>query len=324
MKILICSYEELLSMYTPYALQALNEYLPEAEIVVSHYTDEAKLISDLKDVDGLITFFIPITRKVIASTQMLKYISVASTGYSNVDMDACNDFDIKVANIKEYCTDEVADHTMSLILALARKITVLNEQVKQEHIWDYTSAGQIHRLSQHTLGLFGFGRIGQAVAKRAKAFGIKVIAFDPYLPEEIAAAQEVKLVSVETIQAEASIISNHMNASDKNTDFFNADFFKHCKQKPIFINVGRGQSVDEDALIEALDKVYIQSAGLDVFKSEDPNLSEMKLIQHSHTIVTPHAAFYSEEAIEDSDRISVMNMIHSLKDEHDKVFAFVN
>ncbi len=323
MKILICSYAELLKMYTPYALKTIKEFLHEAEIIVRDYSDENQLILDLKDVDGLITFFIPITKKILESAKTLKYISIASTGYSNVDMEVANNLNIKVSNIKEYCTEEVADHSVALILSLARKLNILSEKVKNEHNWDYTSAGKIHRLNQHTLALFGLGRIGQAVAKRAMVFGMNVLAYDPYLPQEIADSLNVKLVSVEQIQKEATIISNHMNASDQNTNFFNKQFFDNCIQQPIFINVARGQSVDEEALIEALNNGSVSSAGLDVFKSENPDLSDMELIQHPHTIVTPHAAFYSEEAIQDSDRISVMNMIYALKGEHEKVFAFV-
>jgi D-3-phosphoglycerate dehydrogenase len=324
MKILITSYASLLEGTTDYAVEALAKHLPDADVSIKPYIDTKTLIQDLEGVDGLLTYFIPIDDEVLSAVPTLKMISIGSTGYSNIDLDSATRNGIYVSSIKEYCTQEVADHTMALMLALARKLPAFDHAVRVEKKWDFAAFKPIKRLSAHTLAIYGLGRIGQAVAKRAIAFGMNVIAYDPYISETTAAALGVKRVDNTYIQKHATIISNHMNATAENTDFFNADYFEQLENPAIFINVSRGQSVDETALLAAIEMGQLDSAGLDVLKSEAPDPVTHPLIGKAQILVTPHAAFYSEEAIHDCDHISVMNLIYALKGEHDKVFAFLN
>lgn len=323
MNILITSYPELLNWATEETLSLIKQYIPDANIQIKPYINEYEFIQDLDGIDGLLTYFIPINRNVLENAKSLKAISIASTGFSNIDLSAAKDMDIKVCAIDEYCTEEVADHTMAFILSAGRKILAYNKSVKDDHLWDYESLGSIRRLSKHILAIYGLGRIGQAVARRANAFGIKIVAYDPYIPSEIARNLNVELVDHDYIQKNATILSNHMNANAANTDLFDADYFSKLKNKPIFINVSRGQSVNEEALINALDQDLVSLACLDVLKSENPNAATHPLIQHEKTIVTPHSAFYSKEAIDDSEILSAMNLIYALKDEHSLVKRYV-
>ena len=173
--------------------------------------------------------------------------------------------------------------------------------------WGYTASGESVRL----------------LLKGPAPSVWKVLAVDPYVSPETAASLEVVLVDSEYIQEHATIISNHMNANAENINFFDLKYFEALKQQPAFVNVSRGASVDEDALLYALDHNLISDAALDVFKSEAPELSQMPLVAHEKTLLSPHAAFYSEEAIHDCDHISVMNLIYSLTDQHEKVFAYL-
>lgn len=324
MKVLITSYAALLEGSTEYAVNALAQHLPAASVTIKPYIDSKTLIQDLDGVDGLLTYFIPIGDDVLSAAPSLKMVSIGSTGFSNIDLDSATRNGIRVSSIKEYCTQEVADHTLALILTLARKLPLYDHAVRIEKQWDFAAFKPIKRLSAHTLAIYGLGRIGQAVAKRALAFGMNVIAYDPYLPESVAAAMNVKLVDSAYIQKHATIISNHMNATAENTDFFNDAYFSALENPAIFINVSRGQSVDETALLTAIENGNLSYAGLDVLKSEDPNPETHPLIGHERIFVTPHAAFYSEEAIHDCDHISIMNLIYALKGEHDNVFAYLN
>jgi len=324
MKVLICSYQNLLDGKTDYMVKKISEMLPNASIEIAPYHNSQTLINALENIDGLLTYFIPIGEDVLSKVPHLKHISIASTGYSNIDLEAAKRYGIKVSCVKEYCTDEVADHTLALMLTLSRNIIAYDASVKNQKEWDYESTGKIRRLNMHTLAIYGLGRIGQAVAKRAKSFGMTVIAYDPYISTEVASALGVTLVDHAYIQKHATIISNHMNANADNTNFFNKSYFDKLENNIIFINVSRGQSVDESALLEAVKCGKIVSTGLDVLKSESPDLKTHPLIGVPNILVTPHAAFYSEEAIHDCDHISTMNLIHALKGEDDKVFAYLN
>lgn len=322
MKVLICSYADQVIGKVDDEIKMLRKHLPDVEITVKAYIDDNQLIEDLQGMDGLLSVFIPITDIVLKKASTLKVISLSSTGYSNVDIEAAKRNDIQVCHIKDYCTREVADHCMTLILSLTRRIPSYVDMVNKAQ-WSYDGVGPIRRLSDHILGLYGLGRIGQALATRAKAFGMKVVAVDPYLPQEIAESIEVDLVDSSYIEENCTIISNHMNATNENRDFFNQVYFNRLKQKPVFINVSRGDCVDEMALLEALNSGLIESVGLDVLKAEEPDLVGSPFINRPDIILTPHTAFYSEGSMEALKTISAMNLVYHFTGDRDKVFAYL-
>ena len=151
-----------------------------------------------------------------------------------------------------------------------------------------------------------------------------MVAYDPYLPPAIAEQVHVKLVSPQYIQENCTIISNHMIQTAEVEDYFNEEFFSGLKRAPIFLNVARGGAVDEAALLDALETGKVSAAGLDVFKDENPDLSQNSFLGRNNVMVTPHAAFYSKESVARAQKISVENIIYYLKGEYEKVNHIVN
>lgn len=161
--------------------------------------------------------------------------------------------DIPVCAIGEYCTQEVAEHTMAMLLALDRNLRVYARTVDKERRWQYYAAPTPMGLHGSTLGLFGFGKIGRAVAQRARAFGMRVLASDIHADPAQAKKLGVELADADTLLRESDVISNHMNLTPENTHYFSDARFRQMAKHPIFLNAARGGSVDEAALIRALD-----------------------------------------------------------------------
>ena len=183
---------------------------------------------------------------------------------------------------------------------------------------------KVQRFGAKTLGIVGFGKIGRAVAVRARAFGMKVIAHDPYIGRETAERQGVELVSIDRILEEADVISIHMNLTSENENYFNKEKFDKMKRQPYIINMARGAMINEEDLADALDRQVVSGAGLDVLYSESPELGTSKLINRENVIITPHCGFYSDDAIEACERISVQNITYYMNGEKEKVFKIVN
>ncbi len=326
MKILIADLPKAQNRDIDYEINLLKAAFPDVQTVIYNY-DEAKkdeFKALLKDADALLTALIVLDRDMLDCADKLKIISLTSTGYNFVDVDCATEKNIAVTPVGEYCTNEVADHTMALMLALNRKIKNYINIVDNKKMWVSKNAGVIHSLSGQKLGIFGLGKIGRAVAVRAQAFGIEVVAYDPYLPEKMAMEIDVKLVDPEYIMENCDIISNHMIQTAEVENFFNDSFFSGLKRSPVFINAGRGASVDEEALLKALDTGKVSAAGLDVFRDENPDLTKSPFVGRENVLITPHAAFYSAESVALCQKISVENIIYYLKGEYQKVNRIVN
>nr|WP_279325727.1 NAD(P)-dependent oxidoreductase [Clostridium tyrobutyricum] len=243
---------------TYYEEKILKEHIKDVQVVFYEYSDENKegFLKELEDADGLITAFIKIDSEVLDRATKLKCISINATGYNNVDIEELKARKIGLCNVHEYCTQEVAAHTLALILSLSRQIKHYQNDIEEKNIWDYNTASGMRRIKGQTLAIFGLGRIGQVVAKMAQAFGMKVIAVDAFLPLEIAKRLNVKMVNKETALKDADIISNHMNQTDETTYYFAIEEFQKMEKCPIFINVVRGAAVKEEDMITALDKGF--------------------------------------------------------------------
>lgn len=309
MKLVICDHPATLRRGTEYEISRLKAALPEAEVTIHPYSDQDALLRELADADGCITGFLHLGEEVFSNCPRLKAVSVDATGYDTIDLDAARRHGVTVCAVRNYCTEEVAEHTMALMLAVARKLKVHQYRLEKDGVWAYKLAAPIYRLSGRTLAVFGFGRIGQAVAKRAQAFGLKILAVDPHLPPAVAASCGALLVSPEEAAEEADILTNHMNVSGETEAYFNDAFFRQLKRRPVFLNAGRGASVDEDALLRALDAGLISGAGLDVLREEQPDPRSHPLFGREDVVITPHAAFYSEQSIRALQDISCDNLI---------------
>lgn len=298
-----------------------------ADVELVHHTYDGRnddLISVCQDADVILTDYAPLTRSVLEQLQQCKLVSVSATGYDCVDVSAAADCKISVCAVDEYCTDEVADHSILLMLALCRRLPEYHDQVQHQHRWQFDSLSGLARLRNMTLGIIGFGRIGQAVARRARGFGLTTIAHDPYADSEAASALAVTLCDLPTLLAESDIISLHCSLSADNQHLLDASAFRRMSKKPILINCARGGLIDEAALVMALDAELISGAGLDVLDDESPDLGTSPLVGRDNVILTPHVAFYSDASIQKNRRISASNIRHFLDGEHSGVKRYIH
>lgn len=319
MKIVISDYKNTLERELDYEIEIIHKSFPNADVVIHAFENKESFIQELKGADGLLTAFLPLDKSIFSKCPKLKCISLNSTGYNTVNLEDAKKYGITVCAIKEYCTTEVAEFTISLILSLSKKLKEHQYNIEKEKRYQYELVGSVNRLSGKTLAIFGFGRIGQTVARFAQAFNINVVTVDPFIPEDITKKANVKLVDADYVFENADIISNHMSTTSTNSAYFNDEFFSKLKKKPIFVNVGRGISVDESALLNALSKKYIASAGLDVLQDENPDVINNPLFGRNDVIITPHAAFYSVESMKLLQEISTENLVNYYKNEISKI-----
>jgi D-3-phosphoglycerate dehydrogenase len=275
------------------------------------------------DADVIITAFSPVTRKVIDGLSRCQLVSVAATGYGNVDLEAAADAGIRVCAIDEYCTEEVADHAFLLMLALCRHLPEYHYQVQQQKRWQFDSLQGLVRMRDLTLGIVGFGRIGQAVARRAHGFGMKTIAYDPYPDENAAAELRADFATLPELYKVANILSLNCGLTTDNKHLIDADAFRQMRHSPILINCARGELIDEDALLQALENGQISGAGLDVLSDASPDLAASELLGRSNVILTPHVAFYSDASMLDNRKISTENVRNFLDGKDDDVRRYV-
>ena len=322
-KIVIADYENALEEDYSITIESIEEALGEpVKSIVYAYKDKDDFISILQDADGLVTGFIEIDDEILKPCKNLKCISVSGVGYSNINLESAKNNNVAVCHIREYCTQEVAEHAIALMCALNRNLKYYDRQINEKKEWKYYSIDGNPNLSSQTLAIFGFGKIGRRVAKIALALGMKVLAVDPY------AASLYDVTGVEFVQkdeafARADVITNHMNLTEENRHFFNEDAFAKMKRRPIFINVGRGGSVDEHALVDALNIGLIRGAGIDVLEEENPDLNRSSLLRRKNVIITPHSAFYSKESIEKLQKISGANLGYYLAGKNEEITELV-
>lgn len=324
MKIIISDFPEALQRDIKYEEAYIKKMLPQAEVAVIEYHQKDLWLQQVRDADALLTAFLKLDAEIMDAMPKLKCIVLNASGYDNIDTCAASERGIAVIPIWEYCTQEVTEHTMALLLALERGLKQYTYTVDIEKRWQYHLADKPRRIEGQTLGIVGFGKIGKAVAGRAQAFGMKVIVYSSHANKEEEEYYQIRFVNKEELLAESDVISNHMAMNKDNHNFFDQQAFEKMRKKPIFINVARGRAVDEKALENALENGLIRGAGLDVLESEKPNLATCKLTNRDNVIITPHAAFYSEDSIKALQEISCQNLCYFFRGEKQKVHWIVN
>lgn len=247
------------------------------------------------DADAILVTYAKITGDMIQRLTRCRIISRFGIGVDNVDIPEATRKGIVVTKVPDYCIDEVSDHTMALLLAAVRKIPLVNAQVHRG-TWKMPAVVPIHRLRGTVLGLVGFGRIPQLVVPKAQAFGMKVIAYDPYVPKEVFTGAGVEGVDFPTLLKTSDYVSIHSPLVPETRNLFNADAFKQMKKTAYLVNTARGPIIDEAALARALDQRQIAGAALDVMAQEPP-ASDSPLFGRDNVIITPHTSFYSEESL---------------------------
>ena len=291
-----------------------------------HSDDNSAFYQEIEDADIIINGYVYFGRKEIDAMKKCRILSFQSTGYNEVDLEYAEEKGLAVCSILDYCTEETAENAMALMLNLQRGIRRYDKSVQEDHVWDYLVARDMHlkRIAGQTMGIAGLGRIGQSVARKAKAFDMNVIAYDPFLPPEIAEKLGVKLVDLDTLLAESDVISIHMNLTDQNYHMFNRDAFSKMKKRPIIVNEGRGALICDDDLVWALDQGLVRGAALDMLESENPDLKNCKLLGRDNVLLTPHSGYYSETSDYLVAKYSMDNALYYYNGEYDKVKVLRN
>ena len=239
-------------------------------------------------------------------------------------MDYATEKGIAVCSILDYCTQETAENAFAMMLCLQRAIRIYDRSVQVKREWNYMAAEHLQRIEGQTMGIVGLGRIGQSVARKAKGFDMHVIAYDPFLPPEIAENLGVKLVDLDTLLAESDVVSIHMNLTKENYHMFNKETFSKMKKKPWIINEGRGPMICEEDLVWALDNGLVRGAGIDMLESENPDLSECKLLGRDNVLIMPHCGYYSDTSDYLVSKLSMENGINYFLGNYDKVSVVRN
>ncbi|MES0857038.1 C-terminal binding protein [Geobacillus sp. G4] len=300
-KVVVTDYEFQTLAPEQEVLSSLN-----VEFVATQCRTEKEVISACRDADAIINQYAPISAEVIAQLEKCKIISRYGVGVNTVDVDAATEKGIIVANVTDYSIDEVSDHALALLLSLARKIVKLNHEVKSG-TWNFNVGKPIYRLRGRTLGLVGLGRIPQALAKKAQAFGLRVIAYDPYVPAKVADELNVQLLGLNDVFRQSDYISVHAPLTKETKGMISDEQFNLAKKELIIVNTARGPVIDESALIRALQEGKISGAGLDVTECE-PIQPDNPLLKMENVVITPHVAWYSEESEKELKRKTAQNV----------------
>ncbi|MDH5749508.1 MAG: C-terminal binding protein [Rhodospirillales bacterium] len=274
------------------ALKAAN-----AELIQAKENTPDAILEVARDADGLLVTYGKITADIIGQLKNCKVIGRFGIGVDNIDIEAATKAGIVVTYVPDYCFDEVSDQAMAMLLSLARKVTLANGVV-QSGRWEMPAVVPISRIRGSTLGLVGFGHIPQLMAPKAQAFGMDVIISDPYVSDDIVKKCGVKKVEFDQLLEQSDFISIHAPLTPETQNLFSSDVFKKMKSTAYLINTARGPLVDADALVKALDAGEIAGAALDVVPVE-PLPKDSPLLGRDNLILTPHTAFYSEDALLD-------------------------
>jgi D-3-phosphoglycerate dehydrogenase / 2-oxoglutarate reductase len=270
-------------------------------VVAIQAKSEEELITETRDCDAVINQYARVGAKTIAAMERCKVIARYGVGVDIVDVEAATARNILVTNVRDYCTDEVADHAIGVLLALVRKLSQY-DRAARAGVWRWQAGQPIHRMRGRIMGVVSFGRIGRAIAERGKAFGLRIIVYDPYVGDEVLAAHGAERVDRDTIVAHADYLMMQVPMTPETHHFLGEAELRRMKRGAIIINTGRGPTIDNAALARALRDNRIAAAGLDDLE-EEPAKQRIwvpagnPLMALDNVLITPHSAYYSEESI---------------------------
>lgn len=266
-----------------------------AEFIEKTLLTEDELIAECADADALLVLREPITARVISHLKKCKVIGRFGVGLDTIDVPAATAAGIQITNVPDSNIDEVSTHALAMILSLVRRLKLFDTAVRSGR-WKALADGDgITRPDCQTLGLIGFGQIGRLTAKKARAFGFEIIAYDPHMSADRIAAEGARPVSFDELIAEADIISLHVPFTPETGNIVSADAISKMKPGSMLINVSRGGLIDEAALAEALNSGHIASAGLDTLADEPPS-PDNPLLAVDNLLLSPHAAHFSTQS----------------------------
>lgn len=300
----------------------------DAEFVVIPCATEDDLIAAGREADGILAGNEVYSRRVISSYKRVKVISKPAVGYDQIDTEAATDCGIVVTHVPDYCTDEVSDHAMALILALHRRVTWLDAAIKAGKWGQGVSYGGNRPLASHagevpgpqrqlrgqTLGIVGFGRIGQRVAEKARGFGLRVIAADPFLSADAGEPYGVTMTDLDSLLAESDFVTIHCLLNGGTKGLIGAAQLARMKPTAYLVNTARGPIIDIAALVPVLQGGQIAGAALDVTDPE-PLGTDHPLLGLPNVILTPHSAYYSDRSREEVRRRGIEHAVAVLRGE---------
>jgi D-3-phosphoglycerate dehydrogenase len=277
-----------------------------ADLVVLNCTTEKEMIENCSDADGVLLDMAPMTRDVVKAMSKCKIVSRYGVGFDNVDVQACTEKGICVANVPDYCCDDVSEMALALLFACQRQVCLRDRKIR-EGLWNLQFQNTF-RIKGKVLSLIGFGRISRALAQKASGFELKeTLVFDPYVDEEVISRAGGRKVSFEEALAQGDYISLHMPVTNETRGMINEKAFEIMKHTAILINTSRGPLIKDDALISALKNKRIAFAGLDTHNIE-PLPADSELLKLENCVLTDHAAYNTREAVEELKRKAALNI----------------
>jgi len=300
-KVVLIDYDE--ALFSPMGFEAdmLAEVGATWETHQCQTPEEAVSVAHDADVVAVQSVRPLLTRESIPQLERCRCIIRAGAGYDSVDYETTVEQGIMLCNTPTYCTDDVADHALALMLSALRHVPRLDAAMRQGH-FAREKAVPTRRLAGATVGIIGLGRIGATFARRISGWDVELLVFDPYVTPEQAAAVGATLVSLDELLSRAQFITIHAPLTEETHHLLGRDAFAKVQPGLVLVNTARGPIVDEGALIEAVEKGVVWSAGLDVFE-EEPLPADSPLMKYDNIILTPHVSANSPEARRDVYRL---------------------
>lgn len=276
----------------------------DAEVVAIQAKSQPELIEAARDADAILnTYFGPIDDVVFNELEKCKLIVRYGIGLDTIDVPSATRHGIMVANVPGYCVAEVSEHTLALVLALARKLFIADQTAKTGD-WQLAPLKPLLRIEGQTAGIVGFGRIGRSVAKKLAAFGMNVIYHDPFVTDEAAKQEGAAVVSMDDLLVRSDFVLLHCPASPDTRHIIGKEQLDKMKKTAYLINTARGALVDTAALSSALKNNEIAGAAMDDVDSKPPASDVALLADCPNLILTPHSAWFSASALHDLQRLA--------------------
>lgn len=274
--------------------------------------DPQALIEHVSDADAIVTQFAKITREVIDAMPKCKVIARHAIGVDTIDVAAASERNIVVANVPDYCIEEVSDTAIAHILNAVRHISESDRLLRAKE-WEYSHIKPTQRLSRQTVGLLAFGHIARRVAEKLRPFECRILAHDPYA-EGQPGYEWVDFVSLETFLAESDVVSVHVPLNPQTHHMLNRQRFEMMKKGAIVVNTSRGGVIHQDALADAVRSGHIRAAGLDVLEAAESEYADNALLELGERVaISPHLAWYSEHSIRELKEKTARNVLGVLK-----------
>lgn len=277
------------------------------DLILAKTGNEDELVALVPKATAILTTWKSVTARVLDAALQCLIVSNYGVGIDNIDLDRATELGIIVSNVPDYCVEEVSDHAMALLLACARRVGIYDRDTRQGH-WNRHAGRPMYRIRGKTLGLIGYGNIARALVPKAQGFGLQIIAYTPYLDEGEYDSGVIVTHDLPTVLARADYVSIHAPLTDETQGMVNADLLRQMQPHAFLINTSRGGLVDDDALYQALSEGWIAGAGLDVLMQEPPP-ADYPLLSLDNLIITPHAAFDSQEALEELQTRSANHIV---------------